>query len=369
MLDNTGLLSVSSSKGQIKVALMCLVGGLTYGLAGIGAILLMTYISRLSIGRDSAVSHGISSRDSSRLGGVAIGVIFGAYILGLMIFSPYTPGVVRLERELFLWLAIFISVLLGFVEDLQPDFLSPLMRLIFKFVIWGCLLWYWPELIPQQLGIIGFDSLLQIPLLAWMLTTVFCVGFINAFNMADGANGLVPGIAVVAFSIFFIEYSRPTDGILMFVCTIFLIFNLISGWFFLGDAGSYGLGAIILGYGLNGVAMEGFSIWFMMAMFAYPCLDFVVSIIRRLAIGGSPFAADNGHLHNHLHRYLKVLFRSKVLANSATGIIISGCTAGLVLAGYTNGWRAPQSHDWLWVFLLEAGLYLAAMGWLRPRLV
>ena len=41
---------------------------------------------------------------------------------------------------------------------------------------------------------------------------------------------------------------------------MFLIFNVISGWFFLGDTGSYGLGAIILGYGLNGVAAENFSI-------------------------------------------------------------------------------------------------------------
>ena len=353
------------NKSQAKIVLMCLGAGLSYGLAGIGVILLMTLMSRLSIGRDSATSHGISLSESSRLGGAAIAVIFGAYVIGLMLLSPYTPGVVRLEQEMYLWSAIFLCVLLGLAEDIKADFLTPFLRLMTKFVVWGGLFWFWPDLMPNQLGIMGLDDLLQVPLLAWLLTTVFCVGFINAFNMADGANGLVPGIAFAAFVVFFLEYGRPTDGILMFACTMFLLFNIISGWFFLGDTGSYGLGAIILGYGLNGVIVGDFSIWFMLALVAYPCLDFVASITRRLASGRSPFVADDGHLHNHLHRNLKPIFSSKVVANSITGLLISGSTAGLVLLGYIANWRGAGSPDWLWVFAAETGLYLLVIRWLR----
>ena len=354
-------------KSQAKVVLMCVCAGLSYGLAGIGVILLMTLMSRLSIGRDSAASHGISVSESSRLGGAAITLIFGAYIIGLMLLSPYTPGVVRLEREMYLWSAIAICVILGFAEDIRTDFLTPFLRLMAKFAVWGGLFWLWPELVPSQLGIMGLDSLLQVPVLAWFLTTLFCVGFINAFNMADGANGLVPGIALSAFVIFFLEYARPTDGILMFACTMFLLFNVISGWFFLGDTGSYGLGAIILGYGLNGIIAGDFSIWFMLAIVAYPCLDFVASITRRLASGGSPFSADNGHLHNQLHSKLKPIFPSKVMANSMTGLLISGSTAGLVMLAYINHWRAPDSPDWQWVFAIETGLYLLAIRWFQRK--
>ena len=354
-------------KSQAKVVLMCVCAGLSYGLAGIGVILLMTLMSRLSIGRDSAASHGISVSESSRLGGAAITLIFGAYIIGLMLLSPYTPGVVRLEREMYLWSAIAICVILGFAEDIRTDFLTPFLRLMAKFAVWGGLFWLWPELVPSQLGIMGLDSLLQVPVLAWFLTTLFCVGFINAFNMADGANGLVPGIALSAFVIFFLEYARPTDGILMFACTMFLLFNVISGWFFLGDTGSYGLGAIILGYGLNGVIAGDFSIWFMLAIVAYPCLDFVASITRRLASGRSPFVADNGHLHNQLHNKLKQIFPSKVMANSMTGLLISGSTAGLVVLGYITGWRVPNSPDWQWVFVVEVVLYLLAIRWFRRQ--
>jgi UDP-GlcNAc:undecaprenyl-phosphate GlcNAc-1-phosphate transferase len=355
------------SKTHSKIALMCLIAGVLYGLTGVGVILLMMLMSFLPVGRTIPVSHGISVVESSRLGGLAIGILFCAYVIGLTFLSPYTPGVIRLERELYLWLAILACALLGFAEDLKPDFLRPILRLVAKFVVLGSLLWASPELVPVKLGFIGVDALLQVPLLAWALTTVFSVGFINAFNMADGANGLVPGIAAVVCTIFFMEYGRPADGILMFVCTMFLIFNVISGWFFLGDTGSYGLGAIILGYGLNGVAAGHFSIWFMVALLAYPCLDFVGSVVRRVRMGQSPFEADNGHLHNHLHQRLKLALKSEVTANSFTGLVISGCTSGLVMAGYVGGWRTANSGDWVWVFVIEVAIYVIGMRLFAQR--
>jgi UDP-GlcNAc:undecaprenyl-phosphate GlcNAc-1-phosphate transferase len=81
--------------------------------------------------------------------------------------------------------------------------------------------------------------------LAWGICTLFSVGFIYAFNMAGGANGMVPGIAPVAFGILFLEYGRLAWGVIFFVCLVFLILNVVSGWFFLGDIAIYGLGACL----------------------------------------------------------------------------------------------------------------------------
>jgi len=67
------------------------------------------------------------------------------------------------------------------------------------------------------------------------------------------ANGLVPGITLAALAVFFIEYSRPMDGVLLFACSMFFIINVISGGYFLGNTGSYGLGAILLGYDLMAI--------------------------------------------------------------------------------------------------------------------
>ena len=71
------------------------------------------------------------------------------------------------------------------------------------FGLWKPAFFLWPGLVPCcDRRIPGLDQALQIPIVAWSVVTIFCVGFINAFNMADGANGLVPGIATAAFASF-----------------------------------------------------------------------------------------------------------------------------------------------------------------------
>ena len=354
---NASILGNYFNKSDLKLAIMSLIGFLFYGLAGLGVILLMKCLSYFAMGRDLASSHGISQTDSSRLGGLAITIVVGCYLFGILMLTPYVPGTMRSNQDFYLWLAIAVCALLGLAEDIKADFLTPLLRLICKFLVFGSLLFFFPGLIPVAIGVPGLDQALQIPILAWSLVTIFCVGFINAFNMADGANGLVPGIATAAFAIFFIEYGRPTEGFFLFACLIFLVFNVVSGWFFLGDMGSYGIGAIIVAYSLNGVAAGEFSVWFMASLLAYPCIDFLVSILRRLRAGRSPFSADNDHLHNRIHRQLKRVIKSRVLSNSLTGIMISGSSAGLTLFAFINQWWLTSSHEWIILFVAQVLLY------------
>jgi len=353
------------AKADTKLLIMCTLAMLSFGIAGVGIILLMAFMSSLTVAVDSAAKHGISTSESSRLGGLAILIVVMLYVVGLSLFSPYTPGVVRSQLNYYMWVTIAFCTLLGLVEDFRPDFLTPLFRLAAKFMGFGLFLWYWPEVIPAQMGVGFIDLMLGNEFVAWSLVTLFCVGFINAFNMADGANGLVPGIGVASFALFFIHYGRPIEGALLFALCMFLIFNLISGWFFLGDTGSYGLGAIVALYGIRGVADGDFSPWLMASLLAYPCIDLIFSILRRLKAGASPFSPDNHHLHNLLHGYLKSHIRSKVMANSLTGLSISAATSGLVLLIYIVEWLPPTSGHWLYLFLAFAagycGLYWALL--------
>ena len=344
-----------------KLFLMFLFAGISYGATGLGAMLLMTLLADSRLGKDASAKHGISASESSRLGGFAIAIVVIVYIAGLSLISPYTPGPIRDEDLLYLWCAIFFCCLLGFAEDIKPDFLTPMLRLGAKFVVMGALFWLSPKFIPASLGFPVIDFLITLPVLGWALVTVFAVGFINALNMADGANGLVPGIALASFGVFFMEYGRPMDGALLFACTMFFIFNVISGWYFLGDTGSYGLGAVLLGYGLLGVAEGDFSAGFMAALFCYPCIDFLVSVIRRWRAGRSPFSADNGHLHNRLHQFIKLRVNSAVMANSFTGLIISGSTSGVVLIAYLMDLLPSESDLWYLFFVAEICLYLVAL--------
>jgi UDP-N-acetylmuramyl pentapeptide phosphotransferase/UDP-N-acetylglucosamine-1-phosphate transferase len=347
-----------------KLFLMFLLAGISYGATGLGAMLLMTLLSNSQLGKDASSKHGISARESSRLGGLAVAIVLLVYTLGFSLISPYTPGPIRDDAFLYLWCAIFFCGALGFAEDVKPDFLTPTLRLVAKFLVMAALFWLAPKFIPSSVGIAVIDALIALPVIGWALVTVFAVGFINALNMADGANGLVPGIAVASFGVFFMEYGRPMDGALLFAFTVFLIFNVISGWYFLGDAGSYGLGAILLGYGLLGVAEGQFSAGFMAALYCYPCIDFLVSVIRRRRAGRSPFSADNGHLHNRLHQFIRRRVSFPVLANSLTGLAVSGSTAGLVLVVYLLDVLPPSSGLWSLVFVFEVTLYLATLGYL-----
>ena len=347
-----------------KLLLMFFFAGITYGATGLGAMLLMTLLANTKLGKDGSAKHGISLSESSRLGGLAIAIVVIIYIAGLSLLSPYTSGLERNESFLYIWCAVLFCCLLGFAEDVKPDFLTPSLRLGAKFAVLGALFWLSPQLIPLSIGAPVIDFLLSVPVLGWALVTVFAVGFVNALNMADGANGLVPGIALASFGVFFMEYGRPMDGALLFACSIFFIFNVISGWYFLGDAGSYGLGAILLSYGLLGVADGHFSAGFMAALFCYPCVDFLVSVIRRWRAGRSPFSADNGHLHNRLHQFIKLRVKSSVMANSFTGLIISGSTSGAVLFVYMVDLLPSGSDLWYGFFVFEVLLYLAGLKYL-----
>ena len=338
------------SKQNAKILLMCTTATLAFGLYGLATITFMVLLSRQILGKDSQDKHGINLSESSRLGGLAITLLVLTYMAGLTILTPFIPTALHSDIDLGVWLVVLVCTALGATEDFSTDFLTPLLRLFLKFVVFGFFYWQFPEAIPESIGMPLLDYAFGVPAFAWCVSVLFCVGFINAFNMADGANGLIPGIAGIWAVIFYLENGLPIEAVLLFCIAIFLIVNVISGWFFLGDAGSYGIGALVALTGLRGVADGDFTAWFMASLLVYPCVDFIVSILRRLRQRRSPFMPDNDHLHNWLYRYFSSRIRSQVLANSLTGLSISIGTSGLVFLIYIQGWLAITSHQWLYVF-------------------
>ena len=249
---------------------------------------------------------------------------------------------------------------IGLLDDLRSNFLSPRARLIIISLIFGVCLAILPVLIPQKIGIVGLDSLLDNPIIGWILTLIFCVGFINAVNMADGANGLMPGIITIAVTIFYMEVGSFTYAIFMTTCGLFTLFNVISGRLFLGDAGAYGLGSMLALNGLFLFSAEVFSAAFLAVLFAYPCIDILTTVMRRRIKGRSIFLPDNDHLHNRIHFFCQKWLRSNTLANSVTGALIVFFSSGLALIGYTEEWWSVTSNKWVWVFLAQCAIYMVA---------
>jgi len=186
---------------------------------------------------------------------------------------------------------------------------------------------------------------------------VFCVGFLNAVNMADGANGLVSSILLAAYIIFYQELGGVGLLAALTVVSVFWVFNVVSGRLFLGDAGAYGFGASVLVSSLTFYANGIASLSFLAALLCYPCLDFLFSILRRLVNGRPIMKPDNDHLHNRIHFQYRKFIKSKNIANSAAGLTVAGASSGVVLWGYLAAWWPINSGQWIVIFAAQSVAY------------
>ena len=311
-------------------------------------------------GKESLQKHGIADIQASRFGGMAtiLGVVLLLAILAPMGIGGLGDGPLNIDWAA--WIVVVGCVALGFVEDCRNGSVPPLVRLGAKTLIWGVTLWLWPTLVPSSIGAPVIDQLLSIPALAFLLCLVFCVGFINAVNMADGANGLVASIVVMANIVFFKEFGGIGFLAVLTVFSVFLIFNVMSGRLFLGDAGAYGAGAILLVTSLFCYSAGFASLSFFAALLSYPCLDLLFSITRRFFMGRSITMPDNDHLHNRIHyQYCKV-FSSPNMANSAAGLTVACASSGVVCVTYLADWLPITSGQWSMVFAAQCVLYVVA---------
>ena len=347
-----------SGRELSKLAVMSLLATAAFGVGGLVVILLMQWMTLQSYASDAVDKHGIAEVHASRLGGVAL---VSAVLMSLALFiingDKGSEAVSQVQDNWPIWFGAAGCFTLGLIEDLRNNSLSPRFRLISKATVLAMVFLLVPELIPSSIGLPGVDWLLSIPFIAFVVCLFFSVGFINAVNTVDGANGLVIGIFVINCYIFTAEMDGIALPAGLYGASLFLIFNVVSGRLFLGDAGAYAIGSAMLVTGLAAFSEGVVSLPFLAVLFFYPCVDFSVSLIRRCINGESITAPDNDHLHNRVYAYFKSVFKSKNMANSATGLSIAAGSSGIALAGYVGELIPISSNLWFFVFLAQCGLY------------
>lgn len=328
------------------------------GALGVLLLVLMLLFTQVSIGRENADKHGISESSASRMGGVAIAI--GALLFCCTaVLNHYSMFSVSDLRGLFRGYE-WAPLLLGFVglaEDITQR-ISPSRRLIVMLLLVSLTLIITPSLLPQQVEFLIFAELLNHPVVMTIATTIIVVGFINAGNIADGANGL---LSIIALCVFYLAYQHIQSVVFfgLFVSTaVFALYNLASGRIFLGDFGSYGLSAIMAFACLDLLAISGASIWFFAAILSYPCTEVVRVIANRLLRNKSPFAADNSHVHNKVFLALKRRGIPSLVANSATGISISGLFSVLPTVLAVSGLLPWTSSLWFGYFVVGILVHL-----------
>jgi UDP-GlcNAc:undecaprenyl-phosphate GlcNAc-1-phosphate transferase len=347
-----------SVKETSKLLLMLIIAFIVWGFVGLFLIGLMQFVSMQGWATDSVHKHGIAEMQASRLGG-AVCILCGFLVVIMLKLNgaDESGGSGPFGIRRFVVVAIMGSMVLGLVEDIRNDSLSPRIRLGILAILFGFILWQWPALVPSSIGAPILDSLLSIPALAFVLCLVFCVGFLNAVNMADGANGLVPSILLAAYIIFYQEYGGVGLLSAVTILSAFWIFNVVSGRLFLGDAGAYAFGASLLVSSLTSYANGIMSLSFLAALLCYPCLDFLFSILRRHVNGRPIMKPDNDHLHNRIHFQYRKFIKSKNIANSAAGLTVAGASSGVVLWGYLAAWWPINSGQWIVIFAAQSVAY------------
>ena len=349
---------ILSSRELAKLVVMAVFATSLFGLSGLIMILIMQWMTLQSYAEDVVQKHGISESKASRLGGVALamGAVISSILFSFSLDGPQSP-IDQLGELGPIWLGTLGCFILGLIEDLWNNRLTPRFRLLCKALILALVFLLMPSLVPDGIGLTGIDWILSSPLFAFVVCLFFSVGFINAVNTVDGANGLVAGIFVISCYILATPLGYFSLSVGVFSGGLFLLFNIISGRLFLGDAGAYGLGAGMLLVGLAAFAEGVVSLSFLAVLYFYPCFDFLISIVRRYIQGKSVTAPDNDHLHNRIHVLYKSVFRSKTMANSMTGLSIALGTSGVALVGYLGGFLALTSNLWAIVFMAQAVVY------------
>jgi len=202
-----------------------------------------------------------------------VGTPFGGGILIIVVVTILTLwayGLFNVEVkpwELFVILFTFIGYgLLGLYDDAKKIVRGKKalffgLRFRHKFVIQWILALIIASVLYFQLGynfifIKGFGlalmGFLYIPFAAFVI-----VSYVNAFNIADGLDGLASGLLLICLVAFLIITSNQLNQplgifivVLMGSITAFLYFNVYKARIWLGDVGALSLGAALAIIGL-----------------------------------------------------------------------------------------------------------------------
>lgn len=202
--------------------------------------------------------------------GIALGVALSAAVLAAFGLQPRATLPIGLALPALLFLGV------GFVDDVLR--LRPGTKFLLQagVTITGVAL---GNRYPFT-GIAPVDTVLSA---LWILTLV------NAFNLTDVCDGLVGGLAVVALCV--LAYLTPHihGPLLVAGSTLgFLLFNKPPATIFLGDAGSHLLGWMVAGLTLDPGAQRQSWPWHaqMLLISAVPCFELLsligVRVRRRL---------------------------------------------------------------------------------------
>lgn len=165
-----------------------------------------------------------------------------------------------------------------------------------------------------------------------VLLALWLVGFVNAFNFMDGANGiagLTAAVAAAALALSGSPFVAVAALCLLAGLAGFLPFNFPTARIFLGDSGSLPTGFALAAL----AALDPGPLWFAPALVFSFVFDVALTLARRALRGERLTQAHREHLYQLLlrmgwpHARVSSLYAAAALLNAA--VALSGSPAAL----------------------------------------
>ena len=287
----------------------------------------MTAIVRKLAARSGFISHPVADRFHQKhvpLGGgiaifatIALIIIAAVATLKLLIAPGYldflgesaityaSDFVGKIGQLGIVLLSVFILFLLGLWDDRKH--LGPFSKLAVQFAV---------AIIAAFFGEVRVEFFIESKIVTSLLSAVWIVLIINAFNFLDNMDGLAASTAVIASCILLaaaaISGQVFVSGLaVIFIGTLigFLVFNFPPAKIFAGDAGSLVIGFFVAlltlrtTYYHEAQSGQWYPVFLPLIVMAVPLYDFISVTLLRITQGKSPFVGDTQHFSHRLKRH------------------------------------------------------------------
>lgn len=284
-----------------------------------------------------------------RIGGLAIfiGLLVGFGLAGTLGWFE-----IVFDDMSTIWAIIGASAIItivGLLDDLVD--MDWTLKLAGQILAAGLLAWQGVQIVSLPIGGLVVGS----SVFSLIMTVMVLLIVMNAVNFIDGLDGLAAGVIGIGTGTFFLyvyllaQQTSPTNyfntaGLLSVIvlgaCLGFLPLNWRPARIFMGDSGAMLLGMLMATSAIlvtgqidpvtvtrNDLLPALFPLVLPVAILVLPLLDLLLSVLRRLKQGKSPFQADAGHLHHrlqdlgHSHTSAVLIFYLWTAVISATGLL------------------------------------------------
>ncbi len=228
--------------------------------------------------------------------------------------------------------------ILGFSDDLKLN-IKPKFRL-FLMIIFLIILVLSNKFYITSTGIGFLNRLLEIDIFALFFVCLCFLFIINGSNLIDGYNGLL-GIhtVIILTNLFFVNLINGSDNLAYFnlfmiiILLTFLKYNFPKASVFLGDGGSYFLGALVaVSVIKTSIGNPEISPFYFCILLFYLFFEVFFSFIRKIVVEKkSPLFPDKKHLHMLIYSNLLQLNKNKFKSNYTASIILNSVYSLLIL--------------------------------------